>query len=117
MAGALKANGTLSTLWLGKNNIKNEGLAALVDGTLGSKNSKLAVLDLQHNALTAAGLQPMQSLLSEVMSLTAVSLVGIKMDFTDMDALQTAGGAQPERGRSKAVRLWTGKDMNKFPDL
>ena len=117
LAGALKANGTLSTLWLGKNNIKNEGLAALVDGTLGSKNSKLAVLDLQHNALTAAGLQPMQSLLSEVMSLTAVSLVGIKMDFTDMDALQTAGGAQPERGRSKAVRLWTGKDMNKFPDL
>ena len=49
--------------------------------------------------------------------LTSLSLAGTKLEFTDTDALQGAAKENPELGRTKAVRLWMGKDNKNWPPL
>ena len=39
------------------------------------------------------------------------------MGFPDSEALTSAAKENPEIGRTKAVRLWTGKDSHRFPEL
>ena len=55
--------------------------------------------------------------MNESYSLAALSVVGIKMEFTENEALQAAAKEKPEQGRVKAVRLWFGTDMKNFPEL
>ena len=92
-------------------------MASLVEALLASKATKLSVLDLQNNDIRAAGLKALAGLLGGVMSFTALSVAGTKMEFTDTEALQTGAKEQPDKGRPKAVRLWTGKENKNFPEL
>ena len=39
------------------------------------------------------------------------------MQFTETEVMQTCAKENPEIGRAKAVRLWMGPDMNKWPDF
>jgi len=117
IGAALKTNTTLSALWLGKNNLKNDGLAAVVDALCANKGSKLAVLDVQKNGLGTAAIKKLGQLLSESASLTALSAVGTKMEFTESESLQLAAKERPELGRAKAVKLWLGADTKNFPEL
>ena len=56
-------------------------------------------------------------LLSECYSLTALSAMGSKLEFTETEAMQAAAKEKPDLGRAKAVKLWFGADMKNFPEL
>jgi hypothetical protein len=118
IASALKTNRDISTLWLGKNKMGNEGIDAIVDALLEAKlRSGLAVLDVHKNGITKNGIAAITRLLGELPSITAIALVGSKLQFTEAEAMQQAAKENPEMGRSKPVRLWIGTDMNKFPEF
>ena len=57
------------------------------------------------------------ALLSESPTLAALGLAGTKMQFTETEVMQSCAKENPEIGRAKAVRLWMGADMNKWPDF
>jgi len=116
VAEALKTNSALSTLWLGKNKLGDEGIALIVNSLIANKAmSKVSILDLHKNGTTKVGHSSVAQLLAESPTLTALSLAGTKMQFTESDAMQTAAKEKAEIGRAKAVRLWTGSDMAKWP--
>jgi len=116
LATALKTNGALSTLWLGRNKLGDEGVAALSEALLAGK-SKLAYLDLHKNSITKVGVASLTTLVAESPSLAALGLAGTKMQFTETEVMQNAAKEKAEIGRQKAVRLWMGTDMNKWPDF
>jgi len=118
VAAALEINGTLSTLWLGKNRIGDEGVVAIASALVANKQkSQISILDLHKNGTTKVGHTSLTQLLNESLSLTALGLAGAKMQFTETEAMQSAAKEKPEIGRAKAVRLWMGSDMNKWPVL
>ena len=118
VAAALEINGTLSTLWLGKNRIGDEGVVAIASALVANKQkSQIAILDLHKNGTTKVGHASLTQLLNESLGLTALGLAGAKMQFTETEAMQSAAKEKPEIGRAKAVRLWMGSDMNKWPVL
>lgn len=117
LSGALKANTTLTALYLGCNRLGNDGVGAIVNALLeaGSRTS-VAQLDLHDNKIMAAGVKALLRLLSKSQSLSTLSLAGTKLEFTDTDALQSAAKGE-DIGRTKAVRLWMGKDNKSWPPL
>ena len=50
-------------------------------------------------------------------TLSALSVMGAKLEFTETEALQMAAKEKPELGRLKPVKLWFGADMKNFPEL
>ena len=120
LATALRTNGALSTLWLGKNKVGDEGVIALVEALKESASKgkgKVAYLDLHKNNITKVGIASLTTLVSESPTLAALGLAGTKMQFTETEVMQTCAKENPEIGRAKAVRLWMGPDMNKWPDF
>ena len=118
VATALTKNKTLTAIWLGDNMLKDAGTSAIVDALLSvGAGSRLAQLDLSSNGIGSAGLKDIIKLLSQSPMLTSLSLAGTKLEFTDTDALQGAAKENPELGRTKAVRLWMGKDNKNWPPL
>ena len=115
---ALKNNRKLSSLWLGKNKLGNEGVSAVVDALLTAGSAtRLANLDLSNNGMGAPGVKACIKLLGECGSLAALCLAGSKLEFTDTDALQGAANVNADIGRTKAVRMWMGKDNKNWPPL
>jgi len=120
LATALRTNGALSTLWLGKNKVGDEGVIALVEALKESASKgkgKIAYLDLHKNNITKVGIASLTTLVSESPTLAALGLAGTKMQFTETEVMQSCAKENPEIGRAKAVRLWMGADMNKWPDF
>jgi len=118
LATAFKTNGALSTLWLGKNKLADDGVVALVDALVSGKGkSKISILDLHKNNITKVGVASLTSLVAESPTLTALGLAGTKMQFTETEVMQNAAKEKPELGRAKAVRLWMGTDMAKWPEF
>ena len=113
---ALKNNRTLASLWLGQNKLGNEGVAAIVDALVAAgPSTHLANLDLSNNNIGAPGIKACVKLLGECGALAALSLAGTKLEFTDTDALQGAANVNAEIGRTKAVRLFMGKEHKNWP--
>ena len=81
------------------------------------KLDMLRDLDLSNNGVGGGGVKACIKLLGECGSLAALSLAGTKLEFTDTDALQGAANVNADIGRTKAVRLWMGKDSKNWPPL
>ena len=118
LAEALRSNGALSTLWLGKNKLLDDGVVAVAEALMAARHkSKMSVLDLHKTGITKVGISSLTQLVGDSPTLTALGLAGIKMQFTETEVLQSAGKEKPELGRAKAVRLWMGTDMTKWPEF
>ena len=117
IAACLLKNEAVSTLWLGKNKMNNEGVISVIDALTEAKASKIANLDLHKNNVSKPAMASITKLLAESSTLMCLGLAGAKLQFIETEALQQAAQPKPELGRAKAVRLWMGNDMNKWPDL
>ena len=118
VARVMRESKSLTTLWLGKNRLGNEGVTALVDALLDAKyRSKLATLDLHKNGLTKVGISSVTRLVEESPSLVALALGGSKIQFTETEVLQNAAKENATIGRTKPVRMWMGTDLKNWPEL
>ena len=118
VARVMRESKSLTTLWLGKNRLGNEGVTALVDALLDAKyRTKFATLDLHKNGLTKVGISSVTRLVEESTSLVALALGGSKIQFTETEVLQNAAKENATIGRTKPVRMWMGTDLKNWPEL
>jgi len=93
-------------------------VVALADALIAARHkSKMSVLDLHKTGITKVGITSLTQLVGDSPTLTALGLAGIKLQFTETEILQGAAKEKAEIGRTKAVRLWMGTDMAKWPEF